>query len=241
MRRPQFVVQNYAATKATALADRIGHPFREHRLPPVGLASIVMRSTVLSGHELWGWRVVKSISKSGETQSGFTLVELMVTVALIAIVGAIAIPSFNNLIRSNRLVSAANEMVAVLQTARMGAINKRARVEVCPSANGSTCSAAIGNRWIALMTKNGVTTVMRDTTLHAAVTSKASPSLASASNKFVFSPSGFSTVGAATSGTLGLCLAELSGTNGVDVNASAGRITTVRRAASSSCSAPANN
>lgn len=62
---------------------------------------------------------------------GFTLVELMVTVAVAAILMAIATPSFTSIINSNRLTSAANEMVATLQTARMEAVRLNTTVKVC--------------------------------------------------------------------------------------------------------------
>jgi type IV fimbrial biogenesis protein FimT len=47
-------------------------------------------------------------------QNGFTLVELMVTLAVVAILAAIAFPSFQSTIRSNRLASANNEMIGLL-------------------------------------------------------------------------------------------------------------------------------
>lgn len=175
---------------------------------------------------------------------GFTLVELMVTVAVLGIIATVAVPSFTNLIRSSRLTSSANEMVAILQTARSAAISNRARVEVCPSA-GSTCAAVVGNRWIALMTKKtggaDVVTVLREASLSPAIAVKASANLAGASNKFTFSPSGFSSVGANASGTISLCSPEMSGPNATDVSASIGRISTAKRAASSACTAPADN
>ena len=40
--------------------------------------------------------------------SGFTLIELMITVVLLAIVAAVAVPGFNRAIEGNRLVSGTN-------------------------------------------------------------------------------------------------------------------------------------
>lgn len=70
---------------------------------------------------------------------GFTLVELMVTVAVAAILMAIATPSLTSIINSNRLTSAANEMVATLQFARVEAVRQNRSVRVCASGNGTSC------------------------------------------------------------------------------------------------------
>jgi type IV fimbrial biogenesis protein FimT len=171
-------------------------------------------------------------------RQGFTLVELAVTVAVIAIVATIAVPSFNNLIRGNRLTSSANEMVSMLQTARIAAVSKRTSVSVCPSADGATCSGALGLRWIALSAKEGV---LRDGLLNSAVTVTSSPNLSGASNKITFTPNGFSAAGATSGGTIGLCDPIVTSTNGVDVSANTGRISTARRAATAACTAPADN
>jgi type IV fimbrial biogenesis protein FimT len=170
---------------------------------------------------------------------GFTLVELVVTLAVVAILAAVAVPSFGNLIRSNRLTSSANEMVSMLQVARASAISDRATATVCPSTNGTGCAASIGNRWIALSSRGN--RVLRDITLHDAITVTASANLATANNRFTFTPNGFSAVGSNTSGTLGLCSPDMSGNNGAAVSASAGRINTARRTATSACTAPADN
>lgn len=71
---------------------------------------------------------------------GFTLVELMITVAVVAILMAIATPSFTSIINSNRLASAANEMVATLQTARMEAVRLNTTVKVCGGCDGNAGS-----------------------------------------------------------------------------------------------------
>lgn len=83
---------------------------------------------------------------------GFSLVELMVTIAVLAILLAIGIPSFASLIASNRLTSATNELVAALQTARTEALRRNARVTVCPAASGATaCSGAWRDGWMAFV------------------------------------------------------------------------------------------
>lgn len=61
---------------------------------------------------------------------GFTLVELIVVVALLAIVASIALPNFTQFIRNNQLQSKSDEVVAFLQYARSRAIVNRQAYEV---------------------------------------------------------------------------------------------------------------
>lgn len=75
---------------------------------------------------------------------GFTLVELMVTVAVAGVLLAIAVPSFTDLMRNNRSLAAANELVSALNAARAEAVKRGTRVSLCPSANGTSCS---GTAW----------------------------------------------------------------------------------------------
>ncbi|GHH52934.1 GspH/FimT family pseudopilin [[Pseudomonas] boreopolis] len=70
---------------------------------------------------------------------GFTLVELMVTVVVLAILSAIAYPSFQGVIRSNRVSSASNEALALLSLARSEAIRNRRGAGVCGSSTGEVC------------------------------------------------------------------------------------------------------
>lgn len=65
---------------------------------------------------------------------GFTLVELMVTIAVLAVMLAIAVPSFQEFTRRNRVVAASNSLVSALALARSEAIKRAARVTVA-SAN----------------------------------------------------------------------------------------------------------
>jgi len=80
----------------------------------------------------------------------FTLIELMVTIAVLAIVMAIATPSFIGLRNSNRLTSQANTIVATLQQARSEAVRLNRSVRLCRSDNGTACASAAGqwSQWI---------------------------------------------------------------------------------------------
>lgn len=62
--------------------------------------------------------------------SGFTLIELMVVIALLAIVAFIAIPNFTTFVQNNQVQTAAEETYRTLQYARGEAVTKRVRVEV---------------------------------------------------------------------------------------------------------------
>lgn len=75
-------------------------------------------------------------------RAGFTLIELMVTIAVLAVILAIGIPSFSAIIQRNRLTTAANELVGTFQTAKMEAIRRNSRVVICPTTTGLACSGA---------------------------------------------------------------------------------------------------
>jgi len=68
---------------------------------------------------------------------GFTIIELMITLVVAAILLAIAIPSFTYLTVSNKLTTSANSLVSNLAIARMAAIKRNADVGVCAD---SSCS-----------------------------------------------------------------------------------------------------
>lgn len=67
---------------------------------------------------------------------GFTLVELLVVMALIAILAAIGVPSYQNLVASNRISAEINGLVAHLQFARAEAV-KRGQDVTVTSSNGN--------------------------------------------------------------------------------------------------------
>jgi type IV fimbrial biogenesis protein FimT len=87
---------------------------------------------------------------------GFTLIELMVTIAIIAILLAIGLPSFTNTITRNKLETEANNLLRDFSFSRTEAIKQGQSVSICPSSNGTSCSGGsdYGNGWIIFIDSN---------------------------------------------------------------------------------------
>jgi len=90
----------------------------------------------------------------------FTLIELMVTLTVLAILLVVAVPSFDGIRLSNRLTSYATELLASSQLARTEAIKRNAPVTLCVSSNGTSCATSGGweSGWIVL---SGTTVIQR--------------------------------------------------------------------------------
>lgn len=75
---------------------------------------------------------------------GFTLLELLTTIAVVAIVAAVAVPNLRDFIRNNRLTGEANDLLRSIQVARGEAIKRQQDVVMCasgdPTVDEPTCS-----------------------------------------------------------------------------------------------------
>jgi type IV fimbrial biogenesis protein FimT len=79
---------------------------------------------------------------------GFTLIELVVTLAVAAILIAVAVPNFRMFMANNRMASQANDMIAAINLARSEAVTRAANVTVCASSDGATCTGGWAQGWI---------------------------------------------------------------------------------------------
>ncbi len=76
---------------------------------------------------------------------GFTLVELVITLAVAAILVSTAVPSFVQLVSNTHATRITNDFVTTLHAARGEAVKRNVRVTVCHSANEKTCNP--GGKW----------------------------------------------------------------------------------------------
>ncbi|OWP49577.1 GspH/FimT family pseudopilin [Pseudomonas nitroreducens] len=83
--------------------------------------------------------------------SGFTLLELMVTLAVAAILIGIAVPSLSDATLAGKLSASANDLVAGVAMGRSEAIKRNSVTSLCVSSNGSSCgSGGWDQGWIVI-------------------------------------------------------------------------------------------
>lgn len=92
--------------------------------------------------------------------SGFSLIELMVALAVLAVLTSLAAPNMMGLVRDSRLSAQSDALVTALNLARMEAVQKRKVVKLCPAEGAANeadaCSATNtwGNGWLIMEGSN---------------------------------------------------------------------------------------
>lgn len=151
---------------------------------------------------------------------GVTLLELLVTVAVLAIIVAVGVPGLHNLVQNNRATGHANELVTALNFARSEAIRRGARVTICASANGTSCG---GGDWSA----GWVVLDQNDNLIRVWEAPSGNPALATSAASITFLPRGGRDSSAEA--TFNLALSGATVTRCIRVNPS-GRPTVERQA-----------
>lgn len=155
---------------------------------------------------------------------GFTLIELVMSIAILGILLTVGIPSFQALITNNRIATQTNDFVSSLAHARAEAVRRNVRVTICKSNIGTDCvsSSSWKDGWIVFTDPAGygVYTSADEILLrvHSAMPSGMTLAVAGFENDgeyLQFLPSGLVsgvTGGAATSaGTFTLCVPGYKG------------------------------
>ena len=102
---------------------------------------------------------MKTNSKS--SRSGFTLVEMMVTVAMIGIVVAFGIQTMTEISKNDRLTPNVNALIGHLALARSEAVKRSIQVSICVSSNADSadpnCTGGIAweDGWIVYIDADG--------------------------------------------------------------------------------------
>lgn len=84
------------------------------------------------------------------SQAGFTLIELMITLVIAAIVLTQGVPSFMATVQNNRLITYTNDLVSDINLARSEAVKRGSRVVLCRTADPSAAAPSCGgtaNTW----------------------------------------------------------------------------------------------
>lgn len=96
-------------------------------------------------------------------RTGFTLIELITTIAIVAVLLALAAPFFGNASLSGQLSANSNNLLGAMSMARSEAIKRNANVTLCMSGDGATCNTTGGweQGWIVTAAVSGATSVLR--------------------------------------------------------------------------------
>lgn len=86
---------------------------------------------------------------------GLTLLEMLITLSIIAILMTVVAPNVQSILKSNRVTADINNFSAVAQQARFSAINEQQAILLCPSQNYSSCTTNWADAKMVFADANG--------------------------------------------------------------------------------------
>lgn len=89
--------------------------------------------------------------RNGRLSRGFTLLELIVTMTVAAIVMVLAVPAFDTLIARNTKAAIINSLRSSIYIGRSEAIKRNQSVTICPTENNLDCSADWNRGWMVFI------------------------------------------------------------------------------------------
>lgn len=95
-----------------------------------------------------------------KSASGFTLIELVITMSIAAVLLGIGVPSFLNAVKNSRMNNFYSALVSTLYLARSEAVKQSNSISVCARANDTTCGSDWNNGWIAFVENPGAGTAI---------------------------------------------------------------------------------
>ncbi len=135
-------------------------------------------------------------------RNGFTLLELMITLAVASILLSVGVPSFRGMILDNRLVNEANQFVTAVNLARSAAVRYQRNATVCVTTNYNatvpTCggSSDWSTGWIVWVDKDrdGATDANEIIAVHEPIAGSITMT-STAASAFTYNSRGFGTTG----------------------------------------------
>ena len=84
---------------------------------------------------------------NADRMRGFTMIQLMIALTIVAILTGVAIPSYKYITNTSRIAGEINNLLGDMQYARFQAIKQGQTITICSSTTGTSCTGVSGTTW----------------------------------------------------------------------------------------------